>query len=56
LFVKNCSGCHGLKGQGKLGPSLNSPVFQANADDDYLYITISAGRPNTAMPAFAQEA
>ena len=52
IFVKNCTGCHGGAGQGKLGPSLDSPVFAAHASDAFLRRTIAEGRRNTAMPAF----
>jgi len=51
-FLANCSGCHGPAGEGRYGPSLDSPVFQANASQDFLYATIASGRKNTAMPAF----
>jgi mono/diheme cytochrome c family protein len=52
LFNKNCSGCHGAAGAGKYAPSLDSPVFLAHADPDFLYATIAGGRRNSAMPAF----
>lgn len=52
LFQRNCIGCHGTLGQGKLGPSLNTPVFRHWASDAFLYQTIAHGRHNTAMPAF----
>jgi mono/diheme cytochrome c family protein len=52
IFVKTCSGCHGTRGEGKLGPSLDSPAFQRNAGHDLLFMTIAGGRHNTAMPAF----
>jgi mono/diheme cytochrome c family protein len=52
LFAKNCSGCHGVQGQGKLGPSLVSPAFQGEASHDFLFTTIALGRADTAMPSF----
>lgn len=52
IFLRNCSGCHGGNGAGRVAPSLNSPVFLATATDSYLYTTIAGGRRNTAMPAF----
>jgi mono/diheme cytochrome c family protein len=52
LFTKNCSGCHGPAGVGKVAPSLDSPAFLANASEEFLYRTISSGRRDTAMPAF----
>jgi mono/diheme cytochrome c family protein len=52
LFAKQCSGCHGLSAEGRLGPSLVAPALQRYASDDFLYATIAFGRRNTAMPAF----
>jgi cytochrome c oxidase cbb3-type subunit 3 len=52
LFLKHCSTCHGDKGQGDLGPSLHNPEFLSIASDEFLYISISAGRSNTAMPSW----
>jgi cytochrome c2 len=52
LFLKNCSACHGAAGEGKIAPSLNSPVFRSTASDDFLTRTIASGRWNTAMPAW----
>lgn len=52
LFARNCTGCHAAKGKGGLGPSLDTPVFQAYASDEFLYRTIAFGRRNTAMAGF----
>ena len=49
-----CAACHGLQGQGALGPSLVNNVFvqgQSNAD---LLKFIQAGRTGTAMAGFKQ--
>ena len=50
LFLQ-CSGCHGLNGEGKigLGPRLNSDTFLAAATDDFLRKTIAEGRSMTSM-------
>ncbi|NOX53971.1 MAG: c-type cytochrome [Planctomycetes bacterium] len=50
LYRSNCATCHGQKGQGALGPSLNTDAFLAIVDDEYLYTAIVEGHPGTAMP------
>jgi mono/diheme cytochrome c family protein len=55
LYQQNCAGCHGA--EGKLGPAppLNDKSFLDMVSEDILLRVISAGRPGTPMPAFAQE-
>lgn len=55
LFRRHCVGCHGPVGEGQLGPAINNPVFQQTATDGFLFVTIAAGRRNTAMPGFLNE-
>ncbi|MFQ5494988.1 MAG: c-type cytochrome, partial [Phycisphaerae bacterium] len=52
LYRANCSACHGPRGEGGIGNSLNSPTFLAVASDAFLRDTIVQGRPNTAMPSW----
>ncbi len=52
LYRARCGGCHGMKGQGGIGPALKNQDFLAIADFDYLYETIVRGRANTAMPSW----
>ena len=54
LFGSRCQSCHGLTGQGGIGPSLRSPSFLAVTSDDFLARAIVHGRANTAMPAWKQ--
>lgn len=55
LFVGNCSGCHGRKGEGNaIGPALNNQDFLALVDARFLFTAIVDGRPGTAMPAWRQ--
>ena len=54
LFESTCSGCHGGKGEGNVGPALNNPVLLSNATDTYLVETVSRGRRGTAMAAFRE--
>jgi mono/diheme cytochrome c family protein len=55
LYRANCSGCHGLNGEGgQIGISLRAPAFLAIVSDDMLAETILRGRANTAMPSWRQ--
>ncbi|TPW21474.1 MAG: cytochrome c [Elusimicrobia bacterium] len=51
LFRGHCAGCHGMRGEGGIGVSLDRPSFLAIASDQYLRDTILTGRKHTAMPA-----
>ncbi|WP_310447880.1 c-type cytochrome [Thiobacillus sp.] len=52
LYTRNCSSCHGQRGDGGIGVPLALPSFQAGISDDYLRQTIRHGRPGRVMPAF----
>lgn len=54
LYAANCAECHGLVGQGRVGPALNNEVFQASASDQYIKETIARGRPGTPMGAWGR--
>ena len=56
LYSQNCSGCHGINGQGALTVGIGRPLYLAIADDTIIRTTIEQGRPGTPMPAFAQPA
>ena len=56
LYAQNCSGCHGVNGQGGLTVSLGNPVYLAIADDATIRRITADGVPGTAMPGFAQRA
>jgi len=56
LYSQNCSGCHGMNGQGALTVGIGRPVYLAIADDALIRKTIEEGRPGTPMQAFAQKA
>ena len=55
LYAENCSVCHGLNGEG-IGatPPLDSAALRTMPNND-IYKTISRGRYQTAMPAWAIE-
>lgn len=50
-FEGNCASCHGLRGEGGIGNTLNAETFLAIASDRFLIETIIEGRPGTAMPS-----
>jgi cytochrome c oxidase cbb3-type subunit III len=56
LYSQNCSGCHGIDGQGALAVAIGTPVYLAIADTATIRRVVEGGRPGTAMPAFAQNA
>src|SRR6266446_2503854 len=56
LYGQNCSGCHGIDGQGALAVAIGSPVYLAIADDATIRRVVEQGMPGTAMPAFGQGA
>ena len=52
LFVQyNCSGCHGGRAGGGMGPSLRTGQFTYGGTDTQLYATIFEGRP-AGMPTW----
>ncbi len=54
VFLKNCTLCHGIEGQGVNGPALrNNKFIQTGAAQD-IFDTIAQGRPGTEMPAWLQ--
>ena|SRR5438094_3483727 len=53
LFVRfNCSGCHGGRGGGGMGPSLRDVDWMYGNSDAQLFSSISEGRAH-GMPAWA---
>ncbi|MDP6490608.1 MAG: c-type cytochrome [Kiritimatiellia bacterium] len=54
VFRNRCGSCHGMDAEGGLGPSLNTPEFQAVASDPFIHKTVTEGRRGTAMGAWSQ--
>jgi len=50
LYRAQCSDCHGPRGEGGRGPSLNRPVLRHAGDDAALVNIVSRGIPGTEMP------
>ena len=51
----NCASCHGLNGEGGVGPALNSKQFLASATDLQIRQLVSVGVPGSQMGAYAQD-
>ena len=56
LYQSNCAGCHGRDGHSGAARPLNDPLYLALIGKDRLRDLIAKGVPQTAMPAFAQNA
>jgi cbb3-type cytochrome c oxidase subunit III len=52
VYAKNCSTCHGQKGEGVTAPALGHPMLLATATDEFLRYAIKEGRDSTLMPSF----
>ena len=49
LVHQDCGSCHGMRLTGGLGPAL-TPEALTGKNHEFLFITISEGRPGTPMP------
>lgn len=54
LFSGMCAACHGKEGKGGIGVRLNGENIVPAMSTEFLYKTITQGRPATAMPAWPQ--
>lgn len=54
-YRTSCSGCHGQRGGGGVGPQLANRVFLSSASDQMLFHWIANGRAGTAMKGFLSE-
>lgn len=53
LYSLNCSACHGLNGEGGVGPALNSKQFLQASSDEQTQLIIAVGVPGTQMNAYS---
>ena len=53
LFQLNCSACHGLNGEGGIGPALNSIQFLQASSDEQTALLIAVGVPGSQMSAYS---
>ena len=49
LVHQDCGSCHGMRLTGGLGPALTPRALQGK-NHEFLFVTISEGRPGTPMP------
>lgn len=55
LWGFNCSSCHGLNGEGGVGPTLNSQQFLQSATNSQIEQIIAVGVPGSQMSAYSQD-
>ncbi len=53
VWQYNCASCHGLAGEGGVGPALNSKQFLQSSTDAQMRTLISVGIPGSQMSAFS---
>jgi ubiquinol-cytochrome c reductase cytochrome c subunit len=53
LWSLNCSSCHGLNGEGAIGPALNSQQFLQTATNAQIELLVSVGVPGSQMGAYS---
>jgi mono/diheme cytochrome c family protein len=54
VFMKNCTPCHGIEGQGVDAPPLRNNQFIQTNDDTAIFDTVANGVKFTEMPAWLQ--
>ncbi len=54
LYKAYCVGCHGLRGEGGVGPPLNASGHVPQMSDADLRRVIEEGRPDTPMPSWGR--
>jgi mono/diheme cytochrome c family protein len=53
IWALNCASCHGVDGEGGVGPALNSQQFLQSSTDEQTILLVSVGIPGTQMSAYA---
>jgi len=53
IYSLNCAACHGVAGEGGIGPALNSQQFLTTATDAQISALIAVGVPGTQMAAYS---
>ncbi len=54
VYKRNCSFCHGDRGEGDIGPKLNDWILLNYGGKKVLLTSIAKGRPGTPMPSWAE--
>lgn len=55
IYGFNCASCHGVLGEGGIGPTLNAEQFLSSATDEQIELLTAVGVPGTAMGAYSQD-
>jgi mono/diheme cytochrome c family protein len=55
IWSVNCASCHGLSGEGGIGPALNSQQFLQAASDEQVQQLVAVGVPGSQMSAYSQD-
>ena len=53
LYDLNCASCHGVSGEGGIGPALNAKQFLESAADAQIEALIAVGVPGSQMSAYS---
>ena len=53
LYDISCTSCHGIAGEGGVGPALNSKGFLQSSSDEQTQLLIAVGVPGSQMSAYA---
>lgn len=53
IYNLNCSSCHGVDGEGGIGPALNAEQFLTGAVDSQIEALIAVGVPGSQMSAYS---
>jgi mono/diheme cytochrome c family protein len=54
IYADLCSQCHGVQGQGGIGPSFQDDAFQSSQSDAEIFDSINLGHPATPMIAWGE--
>jgi len=54
IYAGVCAQCHGILGEGRIGPSLRDTAFQDRSSDQVIFDTINLGHEATAMIAWGE--
>lgn len=53
IYQLNCTACHGVSGEGGIGPALNAKQFLQSATDEQIEVLIAVGVPGSQMNAYS---
>jgi len=53
IYAEQCTACHGVSGEGGVGPALNNRQVLKDTPDEIFFSVIRSGVPNTQMPSWS---